>query len=72
MNKLVFAVALLLIVPVMRAQQAETKDNPPQAAPQVEPQPAPQNPNGQDKQGKQQATPQSEDTPTPTKGKARK
>jgi len=48
MNKLVFAIALFLIVPALHAQQAETSGNPPQAAPQTAPeaapQPAPQNP----------------------------
>jgi hypothetical protein len=52
MNKLVFAIALFSIVPAMRAQQAETSNNPPRtetpAAPQAEPQPAAQNPNAQD------------------------
>src|SRR5258708_31106239 len=52
MKNLVFALALLLIVPALRAQQAETSGNPPQAAPQTAPgaapQPAPQNPNPQD------------------------
>ena len=52
MSKLVFAVALFLIVPAMRAQQAETSGKPPQsepqAAPQAAPQPAAQNPNAQD------------------------
>ena len=33
MNKLVFAIALCMIVPALRAQQAETSGNPPQAAP---------------------------------------
>jgi hypothetical protein len=44
MNKLVFAIALLSIVPGMRAQQTETNGTPPEAAPQ----PATQNPNAQD------------------------
>jgi hypothetical protein len=52
MKNLVFAVALLLIVPALRAQQAETSGNPPQAAPQTAPEAAPQpstqNPNPQD------------------------
>src|SRR4029077_664320 len=53
MNKLVFAIALFLIVPALRAQQAETSGNPPQAAPQAAPetvpqQPAAQNPTAQD------------------------
>jgi hypothetical protein len=34
MKTLVLAVALFLTVPALRAQQAESKDNPPQAAPQ--------------------------------------
>jgi len=48
MNKLVFVIALFLIVPALRAQQTETSGNPPQAAPQTAPeaipQPASQNP----------------------------
>jgi hypothetical protein len=52
MKNSVFAVALLLIVPALRAQQAETSGNPPQAAPQTAPEAAPQpstqNPNPQD------------------------
>ena len=52
MKNLVFALALFLIVPALRAQQAETSGNPPQAAPQTAPeaapQPATQNPNPQD------------------------
>jgi hypothetical protein len=52
MKKLVFAIALFLIVPALRAQQTETSGNPPQAAPQASPeaapQPAAQNPNPQD------------------------
>ena len=52
MNKLVFAIALFLIVPALRAQQAETNGNTPQSAPQIlpdtAPQPAAQNPNAQD------------------------
>ena len=51
MNKLVFAIALFSIVPTLRAQQAETSGNPPQAAPQTTPeaapQPARQNPSAQ-------------------------
>jgi hypothetical protein len=48
MNKLVFGIALFLIVPALHAQQAETSGNPPQAAPQVAPdQPAAQNPAAQ-------------------------
>jgi hypothetical protein len=48
MNKLVFAVALLLIVPALCAQQTETSGNPSQAAPQTPQQPAARNPNAQD------------------------
>jgi hypothetical protein len=52
MNKMVFAIALFLVVPAMRAQQAETSGNPPQATPPTEQQAAPQpvavNPNAQD------------------------
>jgi hypothetical protein len=52
MKKLVFAIALFLVVPALRAQQTDTSSNPPQAAPQVEPQAAPQpaaqNPSAQD------------------------
>jgi hypothetical protein len=52
MNKLVFAIALFLIVPALRAQQAETSGNTAQAAPQTAPdatpQPAAQIPNAQD------------------------
>lgn len=52
MNKLVFAIALFLIVPALRAQQAETSANPPQAAlqaaPEAAPPPAAQNPAAQD------------------------
>jgi hypothetical protein len=48
MKKLVFAIALLLIVPAVGAQQADTSGNPPQtetqAAPQAARQPAAQNP----------------------------
>jgi hypothetical protein len=43
MNKLVFAIALFLIVPVLRGQQTETGSKPPQTASQ----PAAQNPNAQ-------------------------
>ncbi len=42
MNKLVFAIALFMIVPALRAQQAETSGSPPQAAPQTAPETAPQ------------------------------
>ncbi len=45
MNKLVFAMALLLVVPALRAQQAETKDAPPQAEAQPAPQPSEEVPN---------------------------
>jgi len=52
MKKLVFAIALFSVVPVLRAQQAQTSGNPPQtepqAAPQAAPQPPAQNPNAQD------------------------
>ena len=52
MNKLVFVIAFFLIVPALRAQQAETSGTPPQAAPQTAPeaapQPAAQNPNAQE------------------------
>jgi len=48
MNKLVFAIALLLIVPAIHARQADTIGNLPQTAPQAAPQPAAQNPNAQD------------------------
>jgi hypothetical protein len=48
MNKLVFAIAFLLIVPSMRAQQADTSGNLPQTNTQAAPQPAAQNPNAQD------------------------
>jgi hypothetical protein len=44
MNKLLFAIALLSIIPAMRAQQSETNGTSPEAAPQ----PAAQNPNAQD------------------------
>jgi hypothetical protein len=52
MKKLVFAIVLFLTVPSMRAQQADTSGNPPQAETQAAPIPAPQaaaqNPNAQD------------------------
>jgi hypothetical protein len=48
MNKLVFAIALLLIVPALHAQQAKTNDNPSQTAPEATPHLAAQNPNAQD------------------------
>ena len=52
MNKLVFAVTLFLMVPALRARQAETRDTSqqgsPQTAPQAAAQPAEQNTNGQD------------------------
>jgi hypothetical protein len=52
MKKLVFAIALFLIVPTMCAQQADTNSNPPQTATQAAPlaaaQPAVHNPTAQD------------------------
>jgi hypothetical protein len=52
MNKLVFAIALCMIVPAMHAQQADTSSPPPQVAPQpaaeAAPQPNAQNPSAQD------------------------
>jgi hypothetical protein len=42
MKHLVFAVALLLAVPFLRAQQTETSGSPPPAAPQPTPETAPQ------------------------------
>jgi hypothetical protein len=48
MKNSVFAVALILIVPALRAQQADTKNNQPEASPQVESQAGAQNPNAQD------------------------
>jgi hypothetical protein len=49
MNKLVFAIVLFLIVPGLRAQQAEPSSNAPQTAPQAAPQQsAAQNPTAQD------------------------
>jgi hypothetical protein len=48
MNKLVFAFVLLLIVPALHAQQAETNDNPPQTTPEAVPQPVAQTPTAQD------------------------
>lgn len=52
MKKLVFAIVLFLIVPPMRAQQADTSGTPPQtkpqAAPLAAPQEAAQNPNTQE------------------------
>jgi hypothetical protein len=48
MHKLVFAISLFLVVPALRAQQAETNGSPPQAAPQTEAQPAAQSPNAQE------------------------
>jgi hypothetical protein len=47
MDKLVFAIALLSVVPALHAQQAETSGNPPQTETQPAPQPAAQNPNAQ-------------------------
>ena len=48
MSKLVFAICLVVIVPALRAQQAETSGNSPQVATQAEPQPAAQNLQEQD------------------------
>jgi hypothetical protein len=52
MKKLVFAIAVFLVVPALRAQQAETTSSPPQAAHQTASEVAPplpsQNPNSQD------------------------
>jgi hypothetical protein len=48
MKKLVFAIVLFSIVPAIRAQQTERTDNPPQTAPQTDPQPAVQNSRAQD------------------------
>jgi hypothetical protein len=48
MNKFVFAIAFLLIVPSMRAQQAETSGNLPQTETQAAPLLATRNPNEQD------------------------
>jgi hypothetical protein len=48
MNKWVFAIALLSIVPALRAQQAEPAGNPPPATPQAVQSPAPQNPDAKD------------------------
>jgi len=52
MKKLVFAIALFLVVPALRDQQAETSGSQPQAAPQTAPEAAPpppaQNPNSRD------------------------
>jgi hypothetical protein len=48
MKKLVFAFALLLIVPAIHAQKAETSGNPPQTAPQAAPLSAAQNQNARD------------------------
>jgi hypothetical protein len=42
MNKLVFAIALFLIVPALRAQQAETSGTSTQGATQPAPHPVPQ------------------------------
>jgi hypothetical protein len=47
MNKLVFAITLFLVVPALRAQQAETKDAPPQAASQPAPQASTEAPNAE-------------------------
>ena len=52
MNKLVFAIALLLIAPALHAQQTDANGNPPPAEPQTatqkDSQPAAQPPNSQD------------------------
>jgi len=48
MTKLVFATALFLVVPALRAQQAETSDNASQTTPEAVPQPIAQTPNAQD------------------------
>src|SRR5258707_5410383 len=52
MKNLVFAIAFLLVIPALRAQQAETSATQPQTASQSSPeaasQPAAQNPNAQD------------------------
>ena len=47
MLKLVFASALLFLVPNLCAQQAEPKTDPAQTSPQADPQTAPQNSNAQ-------------------------
>jgi hypothetical protein len=48
MNKSVFAIALFLIVPAMRARQTETSGKPSQTAPQPAPQQATPGTNAQD------------------------
>jgi hypothetical protein len=48
MNKLMLAVILFLMVPALRAQQAETKETPPQAPPLAASQTASQNANEAD------------------------
>jgi hypothetical protein len=48
MNTLVFAIALFFIVPTLSAQQGESIDKPPEAAPQTAPQPAAQDVSAQD------------------------
>lgn len=48
MKTLVFAIALILIVPGLQAQQTETSVNPPEVPPKVTSQPVAQNPNAQD------------------------
>ena len=48
MSKLVLAICLVVIVPALRAQQVETSGSSPQAATQVESQPAAQNLKEQD------------------------
>jgi hypothetical protein len=49
MNKLIFALALVLIVPALRARQDENSGSPPQVAPDVASQPAAQPSHAQDK-----------------------
>jgi hypothetical protein len=48
MKKLMFAIVLFLLVPTLRAQQAETSGSSPQTASQPEPQPLTQTPNAQE------------------------
>jgi hypothetical protein len=48
MTKLVFAIALFLIVPALRAQEPQSGDNPPQTAPEAAPRPVAQTPTAQD------------------------
>src|ERR1700692_4344700 len=49
MNKLIFALALVLIVPALRAREDENSGSPPQVAPDVASQPAAQPSHAQDK-----------------------